>query len=111
MKKIVLSLMTMGAVFFGSQNLQAQEETEVEGEVAFAAAQDEYAEVEIMALPQAVTDAIAKDYSEATTEKAWVKTDGEIKIYKIDLNDEGEIEQVFIDENGKWIEDENDDQK
>ncbi len=110
MKKIVLSLMTMGAVFFGSQNLQAQEENEV-GEVAVSTVQDEYAEVEIMALPQAVKDALNKDYAEAIPQQAWVKADGEMKIYKIDLDDEGEIEQVFVDQDGNWIEDEGDDQK
>lgn len=111
MKKVVLSLMTMGAVFFGSQNLQAQEEAEVEGEVIATTVQDEYAEVDIMALPQAVKDALNEEYTDATPQKAWVKEDGEIKIYKIDLEDEGEIEQVFVDQDGNWIDDEGEDQK
>lgn len=112
MKKIVLSVMTMGAIFFGTQNIQAQEENEVAVETEMSLQQEEYSEVEVTALPQTVKDAITTDYSEATPMQAWVKTKDEKQIYKIDLDVEGETEQVFIDQDGNWLkDDEGDDQK
>lgn len=110
MKKIVFSMMTVGAIFFGSQNLLAQE-TEAQAEVNVQAAQDEYTEVEVMNLPQAVKTAVSTDYKDAVTEKAWVKTEDEEKIYKLSLNVNGETQEVYINQEGKWLEDDDDSQK
>ncbi|AVR45045.1 hypothetical protein C7S20_07045 [Christiangramia fulva] len=110
MKKILLTAMTVGAVFFGSQNMKAQE-TETETEVTVQTSQDEYTEVDVENLPQAVKDAIGTDYKDAVTEKAWVKTKDEEKIYKLSLNVNGETQEVYIDQDGKWLEDDDDSQK
>lgn len=108
MKKIVFSIMTVGAIFFGSQNLVAQE---TETEVTVQTSQDEYTEVEVMNLPQAVKDAVSKDYKDATTDKAWVKTKDEEKIYKLSLTVNGEAQEVYIDQDGNWLEGDDDGQK
>lgn len=108
MKKIVFSIMTVGAIFFGSQNLAAQE---TETEITVQTSQDEYTEVEVMNLPQAVKDAVSKDYKDATTDKAWVKTKDEEKIYKLSLTVNGETQEVYIDQDGNWLEDDDDSQK
>ncbi len=110
MKKIVLSVMTVGAVFFGSQNMMAQE-TETETEVTVQTSQDEYTEVEVMDLPQAVKDAVSTDFKDATTDKAWVKTEDEEKIYKLSLTVNGETQEVYVDQDGNWLEDDDDSQK
>lgn len=108
MKKFALSVMTIGAMFFATQNLQAQEEeeveeieveTEVEAEV-----QEEFASVDIEELPQAVTDALMTDYNGATATEAWVKTKDGKKVYKLKIDVNGEMQKVYIDEEGNWME-------
>lgn len=108
MKKFVLSMMTIGAMFFATQNLQAQEEeeveeieveTEIETEV-----QEEFASVDVAELPQAVTEALMTDYNNATATEAWVKTKEGKKVYKVKIDLNGEIKKVYVDEDGKWIE-------
>ncbi|APG60986.1 hypothetical protein [Christiangramia salexigens] len=108
MKKIALSIMTVGAMFFGTQNLQAQVETEVEVETELEAEveQDAYASVEVVSLPQAVKVAVMKEYTGAVVTEAWMKSDEDEKIYKLKLDVDGEIVKVFIDAEGKWVEDE-----
>lgn len=110
MKKFALGMMTIGAMFFATQNLQAQEEgeveeieveTEIETEVEV---QEEFTSVDVSELPQAVTEALMTDYNEATAAEAWVKTKEGKKVYKLKIDVNGEMKKLFIDEEGKWIE-------
>ncbi|MDT0678435.1 hypothetical protein [Autumnicola musiva] len=111
MKKLGLSLIAAGA-FFVSTNVAQAQETETQGEeeviVEQETQQDGFESLEIMALPQAVKVAVIKSYEGATTESAWVKTgeNGE-KIYKLDINVDGQTQTVKADAEGNWIEDEN----
>ena len=110
MKRIALSFMTMGAMFFAGQNVQAQEEEmeyETEMEVEFQ--QEEYTSVEAAALPQAVQDAIITEYNDAITSEAWVKTTDDTMVYKIKLDVKGGIQKVYIDQDGNWLEKEDND--
>lgn len=106
MKKLVLSMMTIGAMFFATNNLQAQVEEveEIETEVEMEVEQEEFASVEVMALPQAVKDAVMTDYDGAVTSEAWVKSKDDAKVYKLKLDVKGETEKVFIDQDGNWLE-------
>ncbi|MBT8295441.1 MAG: hypothetical protein KJO51_03415 [Gramella sp.] len=107
MKKIALSFMTMGAMFFATQNMQAQEEEmEYETKMELEVQQEEYTSVEVAALPQAVQDAIITDYNDAITSEAWVKTTDDTMVYKIKLDVKGEIQKVYIDQDGNWLEEE-----
>ncbi|TRO67174.1 hypothetical protein [Christiangramia sabulilitoris] len=107
MKKIVWSMMTIGAMFFATQNIQAQEEEiEMETEMEIEDVQDEFTSVEVAALPQAVQDAIITDYNDAIVSEAWVKTTDEAMVYKIKLDIKGETKKVYIDQDGNWLEDE-----
>ena len=114
MKKIALSIMTIGAMFFATQNLQAQEEEmeEIETEVEVEMEQEEYASVDVAQLPQPIQDAIATDYNGAVASEAWVKTKNDKQVYKLKLDVDGEMEKVYIDQDGNWIEkDEDQDEK
>ncbi len=110
MKKFALSMMTMGAMFFATQNMQAQEEEveEIETEVEMEVEHDEFASVEVTELPQAVHDALATDYNGAIPTGAWVKMKGETKVYKLKLDIQGETEKVYIDQDGNWLEKDDD---
>ncbi|QYA25114.1 hypothetical protein G3I01_06175 [Gramella sp. MT6] len=110
MKKIALSIMTVGALFFATQNTYAQEEEieEVEA-VEMEVKQEAFASVDVAELPQAVKDAVATDYNGATTSEAWVKTKDEKKVYKLKLDVNGETKKVYVDQDGKWLEKEDQD--
>ncbi|SDS47539.1 hypothetical protein [Gramella sp. MAR_2010_147] len=106
MKKFALSMMTIGAMFFATQNLQAQVEEveEIEDEMEIEVEQEEFASVDVMELPQAVKDALITDYNGAVASEAWVKVKGDMKVYKLKLDVAGETEKVYIDQDGKWLE-------
>ena len=44
------------------------------------------------------------DYNGAVASQAWVKTEGDQKIYKIDIDVKGETETAFADQDGNWLE-------
>ncbi|GAA4308562.1 hypothetical protein GCM10023115_36830 [Pontixanthobacter gangjinensis] len=104
MKKIALSMMTIGAMFFATQNMQAQDEEieDVDTEV-IEMEQEEYASVDVAQLPQPVKDALATDYNGAEATEAWVKTKDDKQVYKLKLNVSGETEKVYIDQDGNWL--------
>lgn len=104
MKKFVLSMMTMGAMFFATQNTQAQVEEIEEIETEIEVEQEEFASLDVMELPQAVKDALMTDYNGAVASEAWVKNKGDKKVYKLKLDVKGETEKVYIDQDGKWLE-------
>jgi len=103
--------MTVGALFFATQNTYAQEEEmeEIETAVEMEAEQDEFTSVDVAELPQAVKDALNTDYSGAVASEAWVKTKDEMKVFKLKLDVNGETKKVYIDQDGKWLEKEDKD--
>lgn len=107
MKRLGITLVAAAGMFLFSQNVQAQveeiEETESTEEIS---QEQEYKEVDVLALPQAVKDAVMTDMTGATTEKAWVKEEEGTTTYKLSLVVEGEKKEAFIDEEGNWIEEE-----
>jgi len=105
MKKIALSIMTIGAMFFANNSLQAQvEEIEEVEEIEMEAQQEEFVSVDVMELPQAVKEAVMTDYNGAVASEAWLKTKGDQKVYKLKIDVKGETEKVYIDQDGKWLE-------
>ena len=102
MKKIALSIMTMGAMFFATQ-MHAQDEEMGTDETTVQMEQDEFASVEVQQLPQAVKDALSTDYSDASVTEAWVKDMGETQVYKVKLDIAGETKKVYLDQNGNWV--------
>lgn len=110
MKKLGLSLIAAAAMFFFTENANAQVEGEVNTDVeveAQAQEKTDFKAIDVVALPQAIKDAVMTDFNGAVTEEAWVKEkDGKL-IYKLSLNVEGEKKKVYADEEGNWIEKEN----
>ena len=102
MKKIALSIMTMGAMFFATQ-MHAQDEEMGTEDTMEEMVQEEFASVDVQQLPQAVKEALSEDYSDASVTEAWVKDMGEIQVYKIKLDIAGETKKVYLDQNGTWV--------
>ncbi|WP_081208589.1 hypothetical protein [Salegentibacter sediminis] len=110
MKKLGLSLLAVTAMFFYSENVNAQVEGEVEAEVeTHAQEQSDFKEIDVVALPQPVKDAVMSDFNGAVTEEAWVKEKDGKTIYKLSLNVEGEKKKVYVDQDGNWIDKEDKD--
>ncbi|MCH4822711.1 hypothetical protein ML462_05945 [Gramella lutea] len=102
MKRIALSIMTMGAMFFATQ-MHAQEEEIASAETTAEMVQEEFASVDVQELPEAVKDALSTDHANATVTEAWIKTMGETQVYKLKLDVEGETKKVYIDQDGSWV--------
>lgn len=72
---------------------------EVETEVDTA-----FSEMDVVALPQAVKDAIMNDYGTAKPETVWIKEEGDVKTYKLALKTDEETQIVYADHDGNWLE-------
>lgn len=109
MKKLGLTLMAAAGMFFITETASAQTEGEVQEnveaqeQVQEKQEKDDFREVDVVALPQEIKDAVMTDYNGAVTEEAWVKEkDGKTK-YKLHLNVDGEKQEVYADQDGNWI--------
>lgn len=106
MKKLGLTFAALGLFF--ATTTQAQETNEAALQVSTdvevaVAAQDEYAKIEVVELPAAVSQAIEKDYAGATAKEVWVKEKEGKKVYKIKLDVNGKEKKVYVDAEGNWI--------
>jgi len=111
MKRLGLTLVAAAGMFLFSQNAQAQVEEETREMEQMEAQKDtlqqnEFKRVDILALPQAVKDAVMTDMNGAVTDEAWVKEEEGKMIYKLNLSVEGGKKEAYIDEEGNWIEEE-----
>ncbi len=62
----------------------------------------EFSEINVSDLPEAVTKAVAKDYSGATIDKAYVNGSSQ---YKLEISmEDGTALTLYADANGNWIE-------
>ncbi|TDN95560.1 hypothetical protein DET49_101158 [Salegentibacter sp. 24] len=109
MKKLGITLIAVAGMFLFSQNAKAQVEDPEEMESMEAVEEiqeeiDEFVEVDVVALPQAVKDAVMTDMNGVMPEEAWVKEEDGKSIYKLVVNVDGEKEKVYIDSEGNWIE-------
>lgn len=66
-----------------------------------AAVQDDYTEVEVSELPQAVKDAIAKDLKDVVVSKAFVNKKGEFKL--VVTTDDELSKTLYANNKGEWI--------
>ncbi|WP_296002689.1 hypothetical protein [uncultured Alistipes sp.] len=67
-------------------------------------AENEFEAIETDQLPQAVKDAVAKSYEGQTIKAAYVKTEEDVKTYKVTLADaEGKTSDVLFNEKGEVL--------
>lgn len=109
MKKLGLTLMAAAGMFLFSQNVQAQveEPEEMEQTETVEEAQevkDDFKKLDVLALPQAIKDAIMTDLNAAVAEEAWVMEKDGKSVYKLALNVDGEKKVAYLDKEGNWIE-------
>lgn len=107
MKKLVLTLVAVGGMFFATQGVQAQEAGEATAPQAQQTAQqhDDFKKIEVDALPQAVQDALASRFEGAATDEAWVQEKDGAKKYKLHISQNGQATKIYIDEEGNLLKD------
>lgn len=96
-------LMLVAVMAFGTMTTIAQEVATAEIAITeVAVVQDDFAEVELTDLPEAVTAAVAKNYPTATISKAYINESAQYKL-EVALED-GTSGTLYADAEGNWIE-------
>ena len=99
MKKLIFAaVLSLGSLTAFAQDADAAQVDATEA----VAAQDDYSEIAVEELPEAVSAAVSKNYPTATINKAYVN---EAKQYKLEVSlEDGTSGTLYADENGNWIE-------
>mgnify|MGYP003114168330 CR=1 FL=1 len=103
MKKLGLTLAAIGFFLTAGYAQEGEVITENEVETELLEEVNEFKQLEVADLPEALTSAILTEFPEAITTEAFVKIEDEEKIYKVMLNLEGQIKKVYLDAEGNWI--------
>lgn len=99
MKKLFL----VGILAIGSLSVMAQDAQEitVSTSVQESIGINVFSEIAVTELPEAVTEAVSKNYPTSTINKAYVN---ENKQYKLEVSlEDGTSGTLYADENGNWL--------
>ena len=98
MKKVILT----AAIILGGLSTYATPATAInQTDGIVINVQEEFKEIKASELPQAVQDALAADFDNATLDKAYVNAEQE---YKLEITVDGSAGIVYADKDGNWIE-------
>lgn len=98
--KVFFGVAAVVCGFIAPQVVSAHPETAVKQAILAPQQEVTWEEVETSSLPEAVSKAIAKDYSTFTIEKAWKGSDG---TYKVDVKNSDSKFVLFYSEAGELI--------
>ena len=97
------NLFLVAALALGSLTTFAQDTEEVQAAaVEVMEAQDNFALIELSELPEAITEALAKDHPNTTITKAYINEEAQYKL-EVTKEDGSEV-QLYADEEGTWLE-------
>lgn len=97
------NLFLVAALALGSLTTFAQDAEEVQVEATeVMEAQDSFAAIELSEVPEAITEALAKDHPNATISKAYMNEEAQYKL-EVTKEDGSEV-QLYADEEGNWLE-------
>jgi hypothetical protein len=96
MKKLILS----AAIVLGSLSTYATTAPIVSSTIKTVSIQEEYTEVKLEEVPEAIKAALKTAYPSAVLDKAYVNA---TKEYKLDVTIGDKKGNLFADANGKWI--------
>jgi len=99
MKTLIIAV----AIAFGTLTVTNAQSSSLENptKAQNASMQDDYKEVQVSELPQAVKDAIAKDLEGAVVSKAYANGKGEFKLVVTTADDVGKT--MYVNSKGEWI--------
>lgn len=96
MKKLILS----AAILLGSLSTFASTIPATNEDVKTTSIQEEYTEVKLEEVPEAIKAALKTAYPDAVLDKAYINA---AKEYKLDVTIGDKKGNLFADANGKWI--------
>ena len=96
MKKLVLSV----AIILGSLSTFAIVTPVIKSDTKLVVVQEEYTEIKVEEVPEAVKTALKSAYPDATLDKAYVNA---AKEYKLEITVKDQKATVYADANGNWI--------
>lgn len=96
MKKLILS----AVIVLGSLSLFATNVHDNLNVVKTTSLQEEYTEVKLEEVPEAITAALKTVYPDAILDKAYINAKKE---YKLDVTVKDKKGNLYADETGKWI--------
>ncbi|MFV8321638.1 hypothetical protein [uncultured Flavobacterium sp.] len=96
MKKLILS----AAILLGSLSTFASTIPATNEDVKTTSIQEEYSEVKLEEVPEAIKAALKTAYPDAVLDKAYINA---AKEYKLDVTIGDKKGNLFADANGKWI--------
>ncbi|WP_166387772.1 MULTISPECIES: hypothetical protein [unclassified Polaribacter] len=100
MRKLILTvtvaLLTSGVSVFAADNIQ----TNNVDEIVVVVTNDDFKEISVKELPEAVSNSVSRDFSTATVVKAYLNGSEQ---YKIELTADGTQGIVYLDKEGNWL--------
>ena len=97
MKRLGLTLAVIGLFFTAAQAQgEGEVQTEVEVEKELIVEVNEFEQIEVSDLPEAINAAILAEFPEAIPTMVFVKQDGEEAIYKVKLDLKGQKKKVYL---------------
>ncbi len=97
MKKIILSI----AILASGVSTYAMSNSVVPTISINSVMNEEFTEVSLDKLPEAIKETVNKDFPAAKIDKAYINESGQ---YKLELSADGATSTVFIDKDGNWLE-------
>lgn len=97
MKKLILAV----AILAGGVSTFALSNNMLSTETIDIVMNEEFKEIAVDKLPTAITDAVKKNFASATISKAYVNSSEQ---YKLVLAIDGGTETIYVDKEGKWLE-------
>ncbi len=97
MKKIILSIAILAS---GVSTFAATTNVTTARSIC-SMVEEVFTEIAVETLPEAVTKAVAKDFTNATISKAFVNASGQ---YKLELTTDDATNTVYADKDGNWLE-------
>ena len=96
MKKLILAV----AIVASGLSTFALTVNPIQSEITTVSISEEFKEVTLESLPAEVTAAVAKDFSTATLNKAYVNSSEQ---YKLEITMDGTDNVVYADKDGNWL--------
>ncbi|WP_159018776.1 hypothetical protein [Algibacter sp. L3A6] len=96
MKKLILAV----AIVASGLSTFALTVNPIQTEISTVSITEDFKEVALENVPTAVTDAVAKDLSTATLNKAYVNSSEQ---YKLEITMDGTDNVVYADKDGNWL--------
>ncbi|PKQ43589.1 hypothetical protein [Confluentibacter flavum] len=97
MKKLILTV----AILAGGVSTFALPNNNLPLESTSIVMNEEFTEVALDKLPEAITSAVKSDFTTASISKAYVNTSEQ---YKLELTIDGSTSTVYADKDGNWLE-------